>query len=106
MVREPDRRSGSAHGLHRGTQPALELVVIVGIQQIVLAVVLVLEHHLDRTQPALEPAPIRRDAQGTSAIPLVAPAAPVQVGLSQVIPVLPVAAIDQPLKTSAIGTRC
>ena len=46
------RRAGQM--LHRRREPALELVVVVAVEQVVLAVVLVVQHRLDLRQPRRE----------------------------------------------------
>ena len=111
VVAEPELGRRAAHRFHGCAQASLELVVIVGIEQIVLAIVLVVQHHLHGLQPLLQTMAIRLHLQSAtlaigSAEALIAPAAPVEIGPSQVSAVVPVAAVDQALQSSAVGTRC
>ena len=79
-----------------GAQPPLELVIVIGIEQVVLAVVLVVEHHLHRGQSLLQPLAIAGDRQSPFAarLAVVTPAAPGEKGFTQIAAILPVAAID------------
>jgi hypothetical protein len=55
MVAEPERRAPAPATLSAAAlEPTLELVVIVGIEQVVLAVVLVVQHHLHLPQTLLQ----------------------------------------------------
>ena len=111
MVAEPQLWCLAPHPFHGGAESPLELVVVVGIEQVVFAVVLVVEHHLHAGEAMLQPRAIPVDPQvaplavGT-AQSLVAPAAPVEKRLGQVGTALPLAAVDQPLQTRPIGPRC
>ena len=92
---------GRAAGVdrHRRRQAALELVVVVAVEQIVLAVVLVLHHRLDRAEPLLEEPVLGRAAFAGA----VGPAAPGDVGLGEIARVLPAALVDQRLQTRAVS---
>jgi hypothetical protein len=114
VVGEPESRSLAAQLLRGGAQSSLELVIIIGIQQVMLAVVLVVEHHLNRRQAPLQGGTVgshrnRLAVHGITVsgwIPAVAPAAPGQVSLPQVPTVPPLTAVDQSLQSGAIGPRC
>src|SRR3546814_7545198 len=86
---------------HRRRQAALELVVVVGVEQIVLAVVLVVHHRLDLLQAVLEE-PLRRLTAGTRAVGI---AAPGEVGLGEVRRLLPATLVDQRLLAGPVGAR-
>ena len=81
------------------TQAPLELVIVIGVEQVVFPVVLVVEHHLHSGQPLLQ---ARAIGHGHAAA-FVAPATPSQEGLRQVGAFIPVTAINQGLETSPIG---
>ena len=77
-------------------------------------VVLVVQHHLHLAQPGFKPLAIGPSlntpsgSRSTLAGPqvAVAPTTPVQKGFGQVAAALPLAAVDQPLETCAVGPRC
>ncbi len=99
MVVVIDRGHVAARLLHGGGQTAFELVVVVGIEQVVLAVVLVVQHGLDRAEPRLEQRR-RGNAAGARAIGI---AAPGDIGARQVGGAGPAALVDQRLQPRAIG---
>jgi hypothetical protein len=99
MIIVIDRRPAPARSLHRRRHAALELVVVVGIQQVMLAVVLVLHHRLHCRQPLLEQLP-RRLALFARAIGI---AAPDDESLGQIATIGPPALVDQRLQPGAIG---
>ena len=114
VVAKPEGRGLALQAFCCRTQASLELVVVVGIEQVVFPVVLVVQHHLHLPQPGFKPLAIGPSlnpsdlTRSTLAGPLVAvtPTAPVQKGFGQVAAALPLAAVDQPLEASAVGPRC
>ena len=50
VVAEPHLSGLPTLVFHRSSQPPVELVIIIGIEQIVFPVVLVVQHHLHATQ--------------------------------------------------------
>ena len=94
-------RSGlPLQALHRRGRPAFELVVIIAVEQIMLAIVLVLHNRLDLTQPRFETAAVAR-ALAAFAIGV---ASPFQIGLAKVCLAVPNALINQCLQSRAVGT--
>ena len=91
----------AAQGFHGGQHAALELVVVVGVEQVVLAIVLVLQHRLHLAQP------LGKLLAGRSAFvsATVGITPPVQVDLGQVLAALPQAPVNRALHARAIGTR-
>ena len=89
----------AAQVAHGRRHAALELVVIVGIEQVVLAVVLVVHHEIDAGQTP------REVLAGLGAVVLLAVgvAAPLAKGARQVGVFLPGAAVDQALQAGAVG---
>src|SRR5690606_33857873 len=82
-----------------GNEPALELIVIVGIEQIVLAIVLVVDDGVDVAEARREAAALGR-AGGMRAIGILAP---VEESLAQIGLARPAAGIDEGLEARAIG---
>src|ERR1700761_205683 len=80
---------------------ALELVVVVRIEQIVFAAVLVLQHHVDRSEAHAE------SIVGGFARTLlgVGVTAPLLIRVRKIGVALPLAGVDQLLQACAIGTR-
>ena len=103
MVAKPKGRGLALQGFSCGAQAPLELVVVVGIEQIMLAVVLVVEHHLHLGQTPFESSAIRLGLNGFGTLGAIAPSAPLEKGLGQVTAVIPLAAIDQALQASPVG---
>ena len=93
------RRLASRQRLRRRDQSALELVVVVRIEQIVLAIVLVVHHRLDVAEPRCEPRTLRRSG-GVRPIGILPP---VEKRRSEVGRAGPLAGIDQRLQPRAIG---
>ena len=91
----------TAQGFHGGQHAALELVVVVGVEQIVLAIVLVLQHRLHLAQT------LGKLLAGCGAFigATVGVATPVQVDLGQVLAALPQAPVNRALHACAIGAR-
>src|SRR3546814_11249150 len=77
------------------------MVVVVGVEQIVLAVVLVVDDGLDLLQAVLEQ-PLRGLPAGAGAVGV---AAPGEVGLGEVRGLLPAALVDERLQAGAVGTE-
>src|SRR6056297_1951422 len=82
-----------------GRGPALELVVIVAVQQVMLAVVLILHDRLSLPQPRLEPLAVG-PALFSGAVSV---AAPGQISLRQIGLVGPEPLVDHRLQPRAIG---
>ena len=81
--------------------PAFELVVVVTVEQVVLAIVLVVQHRLDRPEPGLgEPALGAALAAGGVSV-----LAPFEQGIRQLGLVIPGALIDQRLQPGAVSAR-
>src|SRR5260370_41292817 len=86
---------------HREREAALKLVVIVAVEQVVLAVVLVVEHRVGAGEAGFEEA-----APGLAlAAGAVGPLAPAEIGVGEIAVVLPDPLVDQGLQTGAIGSR-
>ncbi len=83
----------------RRRHAALELVVVVAIEQVVFAIVLVLHHGLDRAQAFLEQ-PAFRLALLTCSIGI---ATPDEITLGEIGAVGPAFFVDQCLQARAIG---
>ena len=79
----------------------MELVVVVGIEDVVLAIVLVVDGDLDRPQPFDEHV-AGVDAVGLAAVGI---AAPLDEDRREVLVGLPVARVDQLLNAGAVGAR-
>ena len=114
VVAKPEGRGLALQAFCCRTEAPLELVVVVGIEQVMFPVVLVVQHHLHLAQPGFQPLAIGPRlnapscARSTLAGPLVAvaPTAPVQKGFGQIAAALPLAAVDQALEAGAVGPRC
>src|SRR5262249_33642257 len=101
MVVVVDRRAAPRELLHGGGKPALELVVVVAVEEGVLAGCLVVEDGIDLGEPALERL-VPGGALGGGAVGV---AAPGDVGAGEIAAGLPAALVDQSLQASAIGAR-
>jgi hypothetical protein len=99
MVVVVDAGPAAGKVAHRHGEPALELVVVVGIQQVVLPVVLVVDHRLDPFEPSGEEI-LFRPATGARPIGV---AAPGQIGPGQIRVGVPAALVDQGLQAGPIG---
>ena len=99
MIVVPDRGLIAGQVADGGGQPAFELVVVVGIEQIVFAVVLVVDDCLHVAETAFEQAvfggPVRACAIGI--------AAPGDIGAGQIGIGVPAAFVDQRLQPRAVG---
>src|SRR3954465_9081580 len=80
-----DRRRASREVPHRQRQPALELVVIIAVEQIVLAIVLVVQHRLGLGEPRFEQVTLRP----ALAAGAVGPLAPAELQIGKVALVIP-----------------
>ena len=85
---------------HGRGEPALELVVVVAVEQVVLAIVLVVQHQLDAAQPPRQLALAPARPSMPAAIGVAAPGEP---GPGEVAVVLPAALVDQRLQPGAVG---
>ena len=127
VVREPELGRRAAQMFHCGAEAPLELVVIIGIEQVMLPVVLVVEHHLHLAQASLQARTVVAGfdssltgipgGSATSRIRLpglprrgsrfnrgaVTPGTPLQEGLSEVGAALPLPGIDQGLQAGPVG---
>ena len=99
MVVVIDRAARVPTGADGDRQAALELVVIVAVEQVVLAVVLVVQHGVGGGEPRFEQAALGR-ALAAGAIGLAAPA---EIGVGEIGLVLPDALVDQGLQSGAVG---
>ena len=89
----------AGEGFGGGGEAALELVVVVGIEQVVLAIVLVVDDRLDIGEAGGEALALR----GAGAVGAIGILAPVEERLGEIGLGLPGAGIDQPLQARAIG---
>ena len=99
MVVVIDRRGPPRQLPDDQRQPALELVVVVAVEQIVLAVVLVVHDRVGGGEPGFEHRPLG-PALGAGAIGIPAPA---ETGIGEIALVLPDALVDQGLQSGAVG---
>ena len=99
MVVVPDRRRAARKPPHDQRQPALELVIVVAVEQIVLAIVLVVQHRIRGREPLFEHHPLGA-ALGPGAIGVAAPAEP---GIGKIGLVLPDPLVDQGLQSRPVG---
>src|SRR6185312_9824839 len=101
MIVVIDRRRHTREMADRDCEPALELIVIVAVEQIVLAIVLILDDGFDgfepRTEKRLRLLPRRAGA--------ISEAAPGEISLGEIARIGPAALVDQRLEPRAIGTR-
>ena len=99
MVTEQQRRLRAGQMTHSCRHATLKLVVVVGVEQVVFAVVLVVHHQVDTRQAA------REGVACVAAVVVLAVgvAAPVEVGGGEVGVLIPVATIDQSLQSGAVG---
>ena len=86
-----DARRFPAQALHRGGEAAHELIIIVGIENIVLAIVLALRDEIDGREPLGEIVP-RGLALDAAAIGI---AAPVEIDVGEIAAIIPAAFVDQ-----------
>ena len=86
---------------HGRGEAALELVVVVAVEQVVLAIVLVVQHQLDACQPTRQLA-FGGNSLDPAAVGMAAPGEP---GPGEVAIVPPAALVDQRLQPSTIGAR-
>src|SRR6478752_5247275 len=99
MVVVVDRRPTAAELFGRRRHAALELVIVVAIEEIVLSVVLVLHHGLDGAQALLEDATLCAALVACA----ISVASPDEIGFRQIGAVLPALLVDQCLQAGAIG---
>src|SRR3954451_8047370 len=99
MVVVVDRHRAARQVPYRDCQPALELVIIIAVEQIVFAVVLVVQHGVGFGESRFEQAALR------PALPAgtVGPAAPAEISVGQIGIVPPDPLVDQCLQTGAVG---
>lgn len=99
MVVVVDGRALAAEMLGRGAHAPLELVVVVAVEQIVLAIVLVLDHGFDRAQTLLEKAALRLSIlAGTVGV-----AAPAEVSLGKIAARFPALLVDKRLQARSVS---
>src|SRR5436190_23805824 len=84
---------------HGEREPALELVIVVAVQEIVLAVVLVVQYGVGRGEARLEQAAFRPSLAAGA----IGPLAPAKIGLGEIAFLVPDPLVDQGLQTGAIG---
>src|SRR5207237_10591957 len=86
---------------HDEREAALELVIIVAVEQIVLAIVLVVQHRFRYREARL-----KQLAFGAAfATGGIGPLTPAEVGVSKIRLILPDPLIDQRLQSGAVGAR-
>src|SRR6185312_12698640 len=85
-------------------EPAFELVVIVAVEQIVLVIVLIVDHRLDAPDAAGEIL-MRRASFGDAAVAVadIGVGAPGEIGAREIVGVAPAALVDERLQASAVG---
>ena len=96
-----DRRRRPGQVLDRRGEAAFELIVVAAVEQVMLAVVLVLDDRVDLAQPRLEQV-VRRRAFAARRIDV---AAPFEIGAREVAGIFPALLVDQRLQPGAIGAR-
>src|ERR1700758_708995 len=87
--------------LHRRRGAAHELIVVVGIENIVLTIVLALGDKIDGSKPLGKVAP-RSLALNATPIGI---AAPVEIDVGEIATMVPAALVDQRAQARAIGSR-
>ena len=85
MISEKQFRIVAADSVHCSSQPPLKLVVVIGIQQVVFPVVLVVQHNLNVLKSLFESHPVVMGFR----IGVIAPGAPGQISLSKLITPFP-----------------
>src|SRR5271156_6332185 len=95
-----DARRFPAQALHRGREATHELIIIVGIQNIVLAVILALRDEIDGSESLGEIVP-RDFALDTAAIGITTP---VKIDAGEIAAIIPSAFVDQGAEACAIGS--
>src|SRR6266849_812604 len=94
-------RRAPPQGLHSGGQSSHELIIVVGIQNIVFAIVLGLRDQIGVLE-ALGEICARALALRAAAIGITAP---VEINLGDIATIVPAALVDQGLQPRAIGAR-
>src|ERR1700742_571175 len=84
--------------MHGRCEAAYELIIVVGIQNIVLAIVLAVRHQIDRREPFCEIIP-RGLTLRAGAISI---AAPVEIDIGEITAILPIALVDQAAEACAV----
>ena len=88
--------------MHRGAHAALELVVVVGVEEVVLAVVLVVHHRLHAAESSLEQRVLGRALLRAGAVGIAAPHDP---RAGQISLLAPSALVDERLQAGAVCAR-
>ena len=101
MVVVIDRAGAALERLDSGRGASFELVVVVAVQEIVLAVVLVLDDGLGLAKPGLK----GRAGTGALGVSAIGIAAPFQIGVGEIGLVGPKTLVDHRLEPRAIGPR-
>ncbi|MNL54792.1 hypothetical protein D3C87_1781540 [compost metagenome] len=95
-----DRRLRTTKVLDGKAHAAFELVVVIAVEQVVLPVVLILDHGLDRAQPLLE-----KVALGLAFLAgAIGIGAPGEIGVGEIGLTVPALLVDQRLQPGAIGS--
>ena len=96
----------TAGSLHRRSQATLELVIVVAVEQIMLAIILIMNNGLNPSQQPVELFGLE-SGRGGAAIGIggIGGAAPGTVGRGEVAATLPLARIDERLQPRAIASR-
>src|SRR6185437_985194 len=82
-------------------EPALELVVVVAVEDVVLAIVLVVDDRLGDGEPCAEEIALG----GALRAGAIGEAAPGEISLGKIAVALPAALVDERLQTGAVGAR-
>src|SRR6266851_8371789 len=101
MIAVPDRRLAAGEVADGDRKAALELVVIVAVENVVLAIVLVVHDCLGCGEAVAE----ERHFGGTLGAAAIGIAAPGEIGLGEIAIALPAALVDERLQTGAVGAR-
>src|SRR5437899_3040147 len=101
MVVVVDRWRAARQMPHGKREPALELVVIVAVEQIVLAIILVVQHGFGYRDARLKQ--LALGAAFTAGG--IGPLAPAEISVGEIRLVLPYPLVNQGLQPGAVGTR-
>src|SRR5229473_2196284 len=99
MIIVVDRRVAPRQMPHGEREPALELIVIVAVEEVVLAIVLVVDDGVGRSEARFEESPFGAPLAAGA----IGPLAPTEIGIGQIALVLPDPLVDQGLQAGAIG---
>ncbi len=101
MIAVPDRWLAAGEVADGDRKAALELVIIVAVENVVLAIVLVVDDCLGRGEAVTE----ERFFGGALGAGAIGVAAPGEIGLGEIAIALPAALVDERLQSGAVGAR-